>query len=98
MFKEALIGEATKVSAFVTNEDGWDVAVLERIDKKYPWGDPRLTDDEWQSLVNLVNAAPALLDALKELLAANNLVDDEYYEAIVQAEVKARAAIDKATK
>jgi len=82
MFKEALIGEASHVSAFVTNEDGWDVAVLERIDKKYPWGDPRLTDDEWQSLVNLVNAAPAMLDALRLALTCLDAAADGRLEDV----------------
>lgn len=96
MFKEALIGETTKVSAFVTNEDGWDVAVLERIDKKYPWGDPRLTDDEWQSLVNLVNAAPAMLEALRYIAGLDTSQDAS--PAQCSAVAVATEAIDKAIK
>lgn len=107
MRKEQLIDEANNSAAFITNEEGYDVAVLQRVIEKNPAGESRLTDDEWQSLVNLVNAAPAMLDALKCALAdlegslqaheqMDRLVHD--WEAHQQSIDEARAAIAKATK
>lgn len=107
MNHEPLIDEANNTAAFITNEDGFDVAVLTRVIEKNPCGEPRLTDDEWQSLVNLVNAAPEMLNALKCALAdlegslqAHNQTDwyAHDWEAHQQSIDEARAAIDKATK
>ncbi len=105
MNHEPLIDEANNVSAFITNEEGYDVAVLERVHRTaLP---PMLTDAEWQSLINLINAAPAMLDALKCALAdlegslqAHNQTDwyAHDWEAHQQSIDEARAAIAKATK
>ena len=69
MNKENLIGEAVEAAAFITNDEGYDVAVLRRVIANEVTNEQHtlLTDDEWQSLVNLINAAPALLSKLKEL-------------------------------
>jgi hypothetical protein len=107
MNHEPLIDVSDDITAYITNEDGFDVAVLQRVLEKNPCGEPRLTDDEWQSLVNLVNAAPEMLTALKCALAdlegalqVHEQMDwyahdwDSHQQSIDEA----RAAIDKATK
>jgi hypothetical protein len=105
MNHEPLIDVYDDITAYITNEDGFDVALLERVLEKNPCGEPRLTDDEWQSLVNLVNAAPALLDELQRCVkvlqgVVHDTLGDEAGRNAVCATfaISAMAAIDKATK
>lgn len=89
MNKENLIDEAVENAAFITNEEGYDVVTLSR-----NTGPHRMSDSEWQSLVNLVNAAPAMLAALavaETALAAYSGGESSDLEQI-------RTAIDQATK
>lgn len=44
----------------------------------------------------VANALPELVEAMRELLFATALIDDEYYAAIENAETTARAALAKA--
>ena len=64
------IGHADQESALLTNAAGYDVAALERVTVRAP-GLPQenhLTAEEWQQLINLVDAAPAMLSALRECI------------------------------
>ena len=105
MNKDNLIEEATHSAAFITGDDGFDVAVLQRVADKLPCGEPRTTDAEWQSLVNLVNAAPELLsaartalDAITDMFAALRFHPDHQHveEKLLVARDRTRAAITKA--
>lgn len=56
---------------FLSNSDGHDVAVLQRLRRTedrngYRTDDP-LSDEQWQGMIDLVAAAPELLEALKIL-------------------------------
>lgn len=109
MYKEGLIDEAVEAAAFITNDEGYDVAVLRRViaNEVQDPAHTLMTDEEWQKLVNLVNAAPEMLNALKCALAdlegalqVHEQMDwhahdwDSHQQSIDEA----RAAIDKATK
>lgn len=96
MNKENLIDEAVEAAAFITNEEGYDVAVLRRvIANEVEHGRPTLlTDDEWQSLVNLVNAAPEMLAALAVAETALNAYSGGESSDLEQI----RNAIKQATK
>lgn len=76
------IGETTPECAFLTNSEGYDVATLSRIDQP----DHKLSNEEWQRLVNLIDAAPALLDACKNALYIGT---DEDTKADIRAEIRA---------
>lgn len=102
MNHEPLIDEANNAAAFITNEEGYDVAVLQRVLEKSPVGEPRITDADWQSLVGLINAAPALLSKLKELadyvrceFASSEPLCQRAEEALA---LVAQAAINNTTK
>lgn len=64
--------DASATEAFI-NSDGDDVAYIGRLTTAWDGRgfrtDKPLDDDEWQRLINLVAAAPGLLDELRE--AAN---------------------------
>lgn len=84
------IGEADNCSAFLTNSDGYDVARLERVRDH---GDPAhahalLNGEQWQRVIDLVDAAPELYDAL--LAALPSLAGE--------ARKKAEAAIRRVDK
>lgn len=58
---------------FLSNSDGHDVAVLQRLQRTedrngYRTDDP-LSDEQWQGMVALVAAAPALLDRLRAMVS-----------------------------
>jgi hypothetical protein len=94
MYKEGLIDEANNTAAFITNDEGYDIAKLERIER--PNLPSMLTDDEWQQLVNLVNAAPAMLEALRYIATLDTSQDASPEQC--SAVLLAMEAIDKATK
>lgn len=97
MNHEPLIDEANNTAAYITNEEGYDVALLQRVLEKSPVGEPRITDADWQSLVSLINAAPALLAALTQLV--DEMTANEDGELLYGDWLgTARAAVDKATK
>lgn len=67
------IGEANEESAFLTNKEGYDIAVLDRVTEQ----DHSLSDEQWQATINLVHAAPKMLQALEEAckeLVANDII------------------------
>jgi len=51
--------------------------------------------DEAQANARLIAAAPELAEALRAMLAAESLLDGEYYSAIEAAEAQARAVLAK---
>ena len=62
------IGDANQESAFLTNEGGYDVAVLSRVLREsVPSDHQSLPDDQRQQLINLIDAAPDLLAVLREV-------------------------------
>ena len=81
---------------------GGNVATVERM----VWADDecRSNDQEWQSIVNLISAAPDLLDAIKELVHYDEgsseqgsygiEVLERCKDAIAKAEGKARVSND----
>lgn len=96
MNHEPLIDEADNAAAFITNEEGYDVAVLQRVLEKSPAGEPRITDADWQSLVKLINAAPAMLEALRYIAGLDTSQDAS--PAQCSAVAVAMEALDKAIK
>jgi hypothetical protein len=67
------ITEATEQAAFLTNANGYDVAVLRRVvpqDSPETPANELLSDEQWQELINLIAAAPDLLKAVEEMLKA----------------------------
>ena len=96
MNHEPLIDEANNAAAFITNEEGYDVALLQRVLEKSPVGEPRITDADWQSLVSLINAAPAMLEALRYIAGLDTSQDAS--PAQCSAVAVAMEAIDKSTK
>lgn len=85
---------------------GFDVAVLQQVSEKFPLGEPRLTDNKWNSLVNLVSA-PTIMPmemkaggAMLTNLRENNRWDasredfsgDVYEVAVAQSHVRATIA------
>lgn len=96
MNHEPLIDEADNAAAFITNEEGYDVALLQRVLEKSPAGEPRITDADWQSLVSLIAAAPAMLEALRYIAGLDTSQDAS--PAQCSAVAVAMEAIDKATK
>ena len=96
MNHEPLIDEADNAAAFITNEEGYDVALLQRVLEKSPAGEPRITYADWQSLVSLIAAAPAMLEALRYIAGLDTSQDAS--PAQCSAVAVAMEAIDKATK
>lgn len=110
------VGEANEHAAFLTSVDGHDVATVFR--RTHPiqshhshLQDALLTDAEWQDTINLIDAAPKLLEALVDLLGGvghtNGLChhcgrDNRGYENEPCSDdclgEKARAAINLVTK
>lgn len=60
------IGDASPDSAFLTNSEGYDIAVLHPITAE---DGHKLTPEQWQGIINLINAAPQLLQELNETIA-----------------------------
>ena len=83
-------------AAFLTNSDGYDVATLMRVIKiDVSPTHQTLNDEQWQQMINLIDAVPDLLAALEAALEAV-----EYYDEREGAEKtlrQVRAAIAKAT-
>ena len=71
---EAYTVDAYEKAAFISNEEGYDVAFIRRLeagpDADGFRTDAPLADDDWQRLVNVVAAAPLLLRSCVDLLAA----------------------------
>jgi len=86
--------------SFLCNEDGLDIATLHRVrpdevsdtDHKAAC----LSDKGWQATVNLVAAAPAMLEALRYIATLDTSQDAS--PAQCRAVAVAMDAIDKATK
>jgi hypothetical protein len=63
------VGETQTKSAWLTNDEGYDVASIERVaahNPELPLGH-HLTDEEWRRMLNLINAAPKLLSTLQSV-------------------------------
>ena len=60
------IGEAQNSAAFLTNPEGYDICLLVRDQDGF---EPvkKITDEEWQEIIDVVNMAPEMLAALKAL-------------------------------
>jgi hypothetical protein len=65
------VTEATERTAFLSDDTGEDVAVLERLPDELFDSQAPLSGEDWQAMVDLVAAAPELLAALR--LARNAL-------------------------
>lgn len=66
------VAEATNYCAYLSKPDGFDIVTLHRV-LPDEVTDPEhksacLTDAEWQSVINLMDAAPRLLSALRDVL------------------------------
>ena len=66
------VGDANLETAFLTNAQGFDIATLHRVlpDEVQ---DPQhkaecLSDEDWQRVIDLVDAAPKLLAALERIV------------------------------
>ena len=70
------IGDANMEAAFLANSDGYDVATLMRVIKiDVSPTHQTLNDEQWQQMIDLIDAAPDLLAALERL--AHPMADDE---------------------
>lgn len=93
------IGEATETCAFLEWPDGFDKSTLHRVlpdeveDAEHKAA--CLDDEQWQRTVNLVDAAPELLEALQNLCDA--LLPQDMHNGNRDQYNAARAAIAKAT-
>lgn len=68
MAREWTVTEATPTVAFLSDGEGWDVAALKRLpDELFETG-AALSGDEWQSMIDLVAAAPLMLRCVKEYI------------------------------
>lgn len=67
MTREFSVTEATEWAAFVSDTAGFDVAVVQRLPAQGFEAQAPITDDEWQSMVDLFAAAPSMLFALREI-------------------------------
>jgi len=63
------VGDAGSDHAILTSAAGYDVAVLHPVTRDAPGLPPEhhLSPEEWQRIINLVDAAPAMLAALQTL-------------------------------
>lgn len=90
------IGEADRQSSFLTGLDGSDKAILQRI---VDAPSATLNDDEWQRLIYLVDAAPALFKQLTDIVAwlsraTFNQTSDEA-EALTHLLYNSRITLDR---
>jgi hypothetical protein len=99
----ASVQSADETSCTLTNADGYDVACLERVTARVPRlpAEHHLTPKQWQDMINLVNAAPDLLEALQTASLAMKGIRREItiatLDALCDAEDAVDAAIQKAT-
>ena len=88
------IGDAHPESAFLTNKNGYDVAVLRRVLPKNVTSEHQpLSDEQWQKMINLIDAAPDLLNAL--LVIVNDAEPGESAQLTTNGYNLACAAIAK---
>ena len=89
--------EATASVAFLSDDTGEDVAVLQRLPDELFDSQAPLNGEEWQAMVDLVAAAPELLAALRQ--AKFELID-LYEKAYPESEPEnsMTAAIDRAIR
>lgn len=74
----AKIGDAHQEAAFLTNKYGYDVAVLSRVLSESVQSDHQtLTDEQWQRVIDLIDAAPDLLKALENMVSCFNANDSD---------------------
>ncbi len=94
--------EATHSAAFLSDDTGEDVAVLQRLPDELFDSQAPLNGEEWQAMVDLVAAAPELLAALRQAkselmdLYEEAYPDDESDNSVTAAIDRAIAAIKKA--
>ena len=95
--------DATKVDAYIENEDGNAVISLTRLTKPGCKSIRLPTDAEWQSIIDCIGAAPKMLDALcdakEELIELYEIVyrNDESDNETTKTIDKVIKAINKAT-
>ena len=77
MTRKWSVTEATDQSAFLSVDSGDDVAILKRLPSELYESESPLTGEEWQSMIDLVAAAPAMLAALQN---AKSMLIDLYEE------------------
>ena len=95
------VGDANLETAFLTNAQGFDIATLHRVlpDEVQ---DPQhkaecLSDEDWQRVIDLVDAAPKLLAARERIVGEHaDLVELDLSNDERDALDQARAAIAKA--
>ena len=103
------IGDANEDSAFLTGSDGHDKAsLLRRTIHSYekPEDVNVLSDDEWQRMIYLIDAAPKLLNVVSQVLPwleVNREINHGHMSqhdlsVLDDVIVDARSAIDLATK
>jgi hypothetical protein len=63
------VTEATQHAAFLSDAEGYDVAVLKRLPDELFESHASLSGDEWQAVIDLVAAAPALLERLTAMVS-----------------------------
>jgi hypothetical protein len=73
MARKWSVTEATPTVAFLSDDTGEDVAVLERLPGELYESAAPLGGDDWQSMIDLVAAAPELLSALRQSVTALNM-------------------------
>lgn len=101
MTRQWTVTEATEQAAFLSDADGYDVAVLRVLpDELFETGSP-LNGEEWQSMVDLVAAAPDLLGACRMMVRSCGCAQGEedcialMKSVIAKAEGKDRVTHDK---
>jgi hypothetical protein len=90
------IGEANEESCFITSESGADIACLSRFEREKNLPECHyISGDEWQKLINLINAASAMKTALDLVLES---MGDEYdvRDAAGQAGANLRVIVEDA--
>ena len=86
-------------AAFLANSDGYDVATLMRVIKiDVSPTHQTLNDEQWQQMIDLIDAAPDLLAAASEALEMiRYIIDDGYsYDGGSGIASKLTAALVKA--
>ncbi len=85
-----VIDEAQNGVAFLTGEDGFDIALIHRIQPadidEAEFKSACLSDVGWQKLVNLIAAAPEMLTMLKRISAGEQVQKEEVDIVIAVAE------------
>lgn len=91
MTRKWSVTEATEFVAFLSDEDGHDVATLHRLRNEQHQSHTPLSGDDWQAMVDLVAASPQWAAAIRHIASqpytsqAADLIDYAR-QSIVRAE------------